>query len=79
MTPAVRRALGAVVLGEVERVYRANGNVLRGPKGVASTTLWRIARLGWIDDAKGSAGTHMEVKCKQVLTKAGREALAAAN
>lgn len=69
-----RQALLAVERGEVRRMYRVNGNVLVGPKGVASKTLWRLERNGLIREGKGlrgdgvfAAGTPM------VLTPAGKE------
>ncbi len=63
-----RQALLAVERGEVLRVYRVNGNVLVGPKGVASKTLWRLDRNGLIMEGKDS-GTQIEM----VLTSVGRE------
>ena len=75
ITPSVRKALGAVTLGEVVRVYRRDGNILRGPTGVSALTLWRLSNARWIEDGKHATGA-LEKTCAQVLTKAGRDALA---
>lgn len=71
MTDAMFRAMIAVSSGNVERQYQTSGNVLRGPKGVSPSTLWKLDRLGWIEDRPSGKGTHRT----QVLTKSGRDAL----
>jgi hypothetical protein len=76
LTPSERRALIAVHSGRVIRDYHANGNTLRGPVGVASTTLWRLSRRKLIDDDPASGGHY---RVKQVLTRAGYDAAIAAN
>mgnify|MGYP001057053333 FL=1 len=76
LTKARLRALEAVADGKVKRVYRGGGNVLLGPKGVSSTTLWHLYRAGLIRDGEMTRGA-VEVRCPQVLTPAGRAALEA--
>jgi hypothetical protein len=73
LTPAEFRALGAVHSGLVTRVYNAKGNVLRGPSGISSRTLWRLDARKLIDDDRKSRGRI----CVQVCTAAGRAELAA--
>lgn len=75
LTPAARRALTAVEAGAVVRVYRSNGNILRGPKGTGANMLWWLDHRGLIADGRDATG-GLEKTCTQVLTKAGREALA---
>jgi hypothetical protein len=72
------RALIHVSNGNVVRVYRRDGNVLRGPKGVSAATLWSLAKRQLIANGRETAGV-LEMRCKQVLTAAGRCALDAAN
>lgn len=75
-TKAQRKALLAVTDGDVVRIYRRDGNVLKGPAGVGSATLRRLDRAGWIKDEPGGAtGTHVEIRRRQVLTALGRDAL----
>jgi DNA-binding PadR family transcriptional regulator len=64
-------ALQAVRTGCVFRVYNKSNNVLRGPKGVSSVTLWRLDRAGYITDERA----ERTFRYKQVLTPAGEAAL----
>jgi hypothetical protein len=74
ITEAVRRAFKAVADGEVVRIYRTHGSILRGPKGIGANTLWRLARNRWIEDAKEGSG-GLEKVHKQALTKSGQAVL----
>lgn len=78
LTDADIRALIHVSCGSVVRIYRRNGNVLRGPKGVGAATLWSLDKRGLMTDGRDAAGA-LEKQCKQVLTPAGRRALDASN
>lgn len=77
LSAAEARALTAVEGGEVVRVLRARGNVLKGPRDVTSSTLWRLDKRKLIAD-----GTHtlhsaiMETRCVQVVTNEGQKELA---
>ena len=75
MTAAEKRALAAVDAGEVVRVYKSDRNILRGPRGVGAATLWRLEGNKLISDG-GPCWGHLERTCRQVLTDAGRKALA---
>lgn len=74
ITPAMRRALQATADGQVVRVYRANGNILRGPKGISPKVLWAASTSRWIEDGPESWG-GIEKTCRQVLTAAGKVVL----
>lgn len=74
LTEAQIRALRAVEAGQVVRIYRANGNILRGPAGVGAATLWRLHNMKLIEDGSG-AGDAVSGRYTQVLTKGGRAAL----
>lgn len=69
------KALKAVAAGGVTRVYKADRNVLKA-KGVSSRVLWRLDGLGLLTDG-GPVWGCLERTCRQVLTDAGRAALAA--
>lgn len=71
------RALRAVYDGKVERVYRRDGNVLKGPKGVGAAILWRLTEKRLIADGNQTMGGY-ELHCPQIVTLAGQEALAMA-
>lgn len=73
LTKAQHRALEAVAAGTVVRIYRGEGNVLKGPPGISSRTLWQLAENGWMRDTGKSA------RAPQVLTDAGRLALSKAH
>jgi len=70
LTSSDRKALDAVERGEVMRLYRGDGNVLKGPKGIASQTLWRLDRAGYINDGERIIGGCIN----QVVTSAGQAA-----
>jgi len=72
MTKAQIRALQAVEAGTVKRVYRATGNVLIGPTGVSSRTLWSLA--GLIRDGSIERGGLIPVYIQE-LTPLGRATL----
>lgn len=77
LTKAEVRALRATYNGRVVRVYTATGNTLKGPKGVSSTTLWRLDERKFIADGNRTTGGY-ELRCPQVVTLDGQKALAAA-
>lgn len=74
LTAAEFRALQAVADGKVTRVYRARGNILRGPSGVSGATLWRLLVKKLICDGERCTGP-IERRCAQVPTAAGRAIL----
>ncbi len=74
LTDAEIRSLLAVEGGEVVRVYRAGGNILRGPKGVSAAVLWRLDAKGLIADGNSVWGA-LERTCRQIVTPAGKTAL----
>ena len=74
LTAAERRALLAVASGKVVRIYRANGNVLRGPKGVGSMALWKLDHRKFITDGHSVKGV-LTLQCRQIVTRAGSAAL----
>lgn len=74
LTAAEIRALVAVTGGKVVRIYRSSGNILRGPKGVGASVLWKLDSKNFIADGSAAWG-EMERTCRQVLTPAGRAAL----
>ena len=74
LTAAEHRALLAVASGEVVRIYRANGNVLRGPKGVGSMALWKLDHRKFIADGPTTKG-KLKLSSQQIVTSAGIDAL----
>jgi hypothetical protein len=74
LTRAEVNALFAVRDGKVTRVYRANGNVMRGPKGIGAATLWRLDAKRLIADGRSNGGCY-ETRCPMELTSAGTAAL----
>lgn len=74
MSPAEVGALKAVERGDVIRIYRESGNVLRGG-GTNGATLWRLLNANMIADGPDKQ-TGFSVTAKMVLTKAGQKALA---
>jgi hypothetical protein len=71
ITNAQKRALVAVHQGEVVRVYMADKNILRGPKGISSSTLWRLDTMKLIGDGENYWG-EIERTCRQILTPKGQ-------
>lgn len=72
MTPqTARRTLQAVADGRVTRIYRVDGNVLKGD-GMSSAALRELDERGLIEDGAGAGRVYV-----QVLTRAGRSELAA--
>lgn len=77
LTNAEINALVAVANGNVVRVYRSDRNILRGPSGVSSATLWRLDAKKLIVDGNSIWG-ELNRTCRQVLTEAGRAELSLA-
>lgn len=71
LSPAARRTLEAVRGGKCFRRYTSVGNTLHGPAGASSKMLWHLSRGKMIEDHPTDSGSH----CRQILTKAGIEAL----
>lgn len=74
---ALERALKAVASEEVIRRSNGRDSKLLGPKGVGSQALWLAKMNDFIKDGP-IMRTGMNTTTRQVLTDAGREALAAA-
>jgi len=75
---AEHRALQAVDAGVIERVYTLTGNILRtklGNRPNSGKTLWRLFNAGLFEDGP-TMQIASRIYCKQVLTDAGRKALA---
>lgn len=78
VTAAEKRALEAVAAGRVSRIYRGDGNVLKGPPAVASATLWRLDRKGWLQDGRGGGQGPFRIEVPVDLSREGEAALAEA-
>lgn len=72
LTKAQIKGLQAVAAGLVVRIYRDDGNVLKGPSGVSSTTLWNLDRRGYLRDSDNSGS-----RAVQALTDLARRSLIA--
>lgn len=76
LTPALINAMVAVRLGQVDRIYRINGNVFHGPRGIASSCYRRLEALRFIEDAPGqSSKGAFEIRVRQQLSGVGKRAL----
>ncbi len=65
LTTAQRLALEAVRQGLAYRIYRSDGNVLVGPKGVGAAALRALEKLGLITDGPDRHGAF-EIKKRLV-------------
>lgn len=73
ITNAQLRGLEAVGAGKVRRIYRRNGNVIRGD-GISSSLLRRLEHYDWIEDGPLLGGL-LETTYQMMLSHKGRNIL----
>lgn len=72
-----RRALRAVQLGRVQRVYTARCSRFEAPQGVGTASLAVLETARLIADAPHKGNPAFEIRVDVILTAAGRAALEA--
>lgn len=76
LTPALIRAMAAVRAGKVAQVCTGEGNVFRGPTGIAASCYRRLEVMRYIEDVPGQKRTGVfESRIVQQLSAAGQRAL----